>query len=656
MRRPPIAPSRPPTARRSLGAVLASLAAVLGAALGLGCEPRGRGPAGGRADAPAPSVVGARSGSSTGSDAAAAPSGRPSATGSPSASTSTAAPVPAAPPRPALATGGKGVARGEHGMVSSEDVLASRVGAEILAAGGNAVDAAVAMGYVLAVTHHVAGSLGGGGFMVVRLAQGASYAVDFRETAPAGATAALNEQQLARGAHGYRSAPVPGVVAGLELARGRFGTLPRERLLAPAIALAEQGHPYSRRQAEVLAWHFARLHDPVLRAVLGRGRGHGKPIGAGDLLAQPRLADTLRAIAAQGEAGFYRGEVARRIAAAMKQHGGLVTEQDLAGYHAVVREPLRLDYRGYEVLTMPPPSMGGIALVSILQNLARVEPPPAHGSAASLHLFVESARRAYADRRSVGADPDQVDRAVVAPLLARLLDPGYHASRQPPIDPARATPSSKIVPIAPLPPGAAESPETTHYSVVDAQGNVVACTTTLSAAFGAWVMVPETGVILSNAMGAFSPRGANVLAPGKRMASSMTPALLVQGGRTVAVLGSPGGDTIPGTVAQLVRNLVDDHLTLDQAIEAGRIHHQYLPDVVRLEKKRLPPAEVRAALARLGHRLEPSPLPLGDANCVLVDPVTSVAYGFADTRKGGLALGPSSAAPPPAPAASTRPP
>jgi gamma-glutamyltranspeptidase/glutathione hydrolase len=536
-----------------------------------------------------------------------------------------------------LTPGGKHAVRGEHGMVSSEDVLASRIGAEVLAKGGNAIDAAVAVGYALAVTHPVAGSIGGGGFMIVRLADGRITAIDFREMAPAKATQALNEKQLKGGAHGYLSAPVPGVVAGLSLARDRFGSMPLAELVAPSIALAEEGHDFSGRQAQVLSWYWKRLKDPTLRAILGKGKD---PIDKGHRLKQPRLAETLRAIAAKGNAGFYEGDVAAKIADAMAKQGGLVTAADLAAYRAKEREPLHLTYRGLDVYTMPPPSMGGVALASILMGLAQIRAHEAPaGSAASLHSFIETARRAYADRRSVGADPDVSDKAKHGSLLSTLLDPAYYAKRAPQFDAKRATLSSALQPIQDVP-DAAESPETTHYSVVDAKGNAVSCTTTLSAAFGAWLAVPGTGVILSNAMGAFSPAGVNAVAPGKRMASSMSPTIVVREGKTVAVIGSPGGDTIPNTVAQVFRNLVDYGMTIDLAIEAPRLHQQYKPDHVQIEKARPPDAKTLADLAVMGHKIVKT-VEQGAANCILIDPDSGAAYGYADPRKGGLAIGPS---------------
>lgn len=580
-----------------------------------------------------------------------APTAEPSAPASaaPSASASAPAPpervdiAPSAPPA-TIQTGGEHAVQSAHGLVSSEDRHATEAGVAALAQGGNAIDAAVATAYALAVTHPSAGALGGGGFMIIHLADGRVFALDYREVAPRKATVALNEKQLGEGAHGYLSAAVPGVVAGLEAARERFGSLSREVLLAPAIRLAEEGHAFSPRQALVLAWYWDRIDDPVMRAVLSRGTKK-KPVTQGQRLRQSLLGETLERVAEEGRDGFYRGPVAKAIAEAMAANGGLVREEDLAAYEPKWREPLSLRYRGLDLHTMPPPSMGGIALVSMVQHMAANEgwthdPATAPGT----HLFLEAARRAYADRRAIGADPDFVaDEA--APLRAKLLDPAYYRSYEPPIDMSTATASSAVTPIQDSPPGSPESPDTTHFSVVDAEGNAVSCTTTLSAAFGSRVMIPKIGVVFSNVMGAFSPDGVNTLAPGKRMSSSMSPTLLAQGGSVVAVFGSPGGDTIPNTVTQVLRHLVDGGATIDEAIDAPRLHHQYKPDRVRFETKKPPSTEVQEALGKLGHELRGSPAPLGAVNGVVVDPESHTAWGFADARKGGLAAGPEKRSP-----------
>jgi gamma-glutamyltranspeptidase/glutathione hydrolase len=512
---------------------------------------------------------------------------------------------------------------------------ATRIGADVLRRGGNAVDAAVAVAFTLAVTHPSAGNIGGGGFLMVRLASGETHAVDFRETAPAAATPEKNKAMLDAGGLGYASAAVPGTVAGMTLALERFGTRPLAELLAPAIALARKGHPLGARQAQVLSWSWDKLkHDPAARAVWGHGKA---PRKQGEIVKQPDLARTLAAIAKDGRRGFYEGWVAAAIDKAMRAHGGLVTADDLHAYEARVREPLRFSYRGFDVATMPPPSMGGVAFAEIMLALERqraFEAPVDSGL--GLHLFVEAARRAYSERRLVGADPLSLDPDGGQALLARLLGGEHLETRRPPIDRDRATPSTEIV--ASLDPPAHESPETTHFSIVDAQGNAASCTYTQSASFGSKVMIPGTGVLLANAMGGFSTSGPNKLVPGHRMASSMTPTVVSQGGKLAIVLGSPGGDTIPNTVAQVFRNLVDGGMTIDEAIAHPRLHHAYLPDRVRVERGNAPPAAVLAELTRRGHVVHADAAPLGDANSILID-AAGVPWGAADPREGGRAEG-----------------
>jgi gamma-glutamyltranspeptidase/glutathione hydrolase len=525
--------------------------------------------------------------------------------------------------------------RGEGGVVTSVESHATHAGAEVLRHGGNAVDAAVAVAFTLAVTHPSAGNLGGGGFLVVRLANGETHAVDFRETAPAAATPEKNKAMLDAGGIGYASAGVPGSVAGLTLALERFGTRPLAELLAPAIELARKGHPLGARQAQVLAWSWEKLkHDAPARAVWGHGKA---PRKQSEIVKQPDLARTLQAIAAEGRRGFYEGRVAAAIDKAMRAHGGLVTEADLRGYEALVREPLRFSYRGFDVATMPPPSMGGVAFAEIMLSLERQRAWEARvDSALGLHLFVEAARRAYAERRLVGADPLSLDPDGGKALLARLLGGEHLETRRPPVDRDHATPSSAILTGLDLP--AHESPETTHFSVVDARGNAVSCTTTQSASFGSKIMIPGTGVLLGNAMGGFSTDGPNRLVPGRRMASSMSPSVVTQGGKLAIVLGSPGGDTIPNTVAQVFRNLVDGGLTIDEAISRPRLHHAYLPDRLRVERGHAPPADVLADLTRRGHTVHAEAAPLGDANSILFD-ADGVAWGASDPREGGTVEG-----------------
>lgn len=616
-------PPHPHLAMPSMRSILSSLAAAIPATF-LACD----------APAPprAPDVAKVEPAASASVVASASASG--SAIAAPPPAPSYPQPPPPDPPIK-LATGGKNAVKGEGGLVTSVEHNASRIGADVLRRGGNAVDAAVAMGFALAVTHPSAGNLGGGGFMIVRRANGDVVAIDFREAAPAAATAEKNKAQLDAGAFGYLSAPVPGTVAGLTLALERFGSRPLRELVAPSIELAKKGHKLGMRQALVLGWSWERIkHDAAMRAVWGNGKA---PHKEGDRIKQPDLARTLEAIAKEGKRGFYEGRVAAAIDKAMRDKGGLVTLADLKSYEAKVRTPLRFSYRGFTIDTMPPPSMGGVAFAQIMLTLERRRAyEEKAGSAAAIHLFVEAARRAYAERRIGGADPDFMKAGQSDGIIAKLLSGEHIETRKPAIDRDKATPSSAITADAS---GPAESKDTTHFSVVDAEGNAVACTYTLSAPFGAKVMVPGTGVIVSNSMGAFSPAGANALAPGKRMASSMTPAIVAQNGKLAAVLGSPGGDTIPNTVAQILRNLVDWHMTIDEAVAAPRVHHQYFPDRIRAEKIIPFPREVIDDLKKRGHVVDLDAMPIGHANDIVFDAATGVSYGVADVREGGKAIG-----------------
>jgi gamma-glutamyltranspeptidase/glutathione hydrolase len=562
--------------------------------------------------------------------------------GEPTVSAAAAAPKPPryqppAPPDPpiVLAGGGKRAVKGAHGAVTSVEANATRVGIEVLGKGGNAVDAAVAVAYVLAVTHPSAGNIGGGGFMMVRLASGEVHAIDFRETAPKTVT---TERVLAMldkdGAIGWRSAGVPGTVAGLGMARDRFGSRPLAELVQPAIDLARKGHKLGARQGLALGWSWPKLSgDAAARAIFGRGK---KALARGERIEQKDLAGTLETIARQGERAFYEGPIAQKIDEAMRNNGGYMTAEDLRAYRPKLRTPLRFAYRGFTVDSMPPPSMGGVALAGIMLTLERVRAHDAPlDSGMALHFFVESARRAYAERRLVGGDPDFLPPETHNPLLTRLLDGGYLAARQPPIERDKATPSAALSQVAEK---HTESPETTHFSVVDAAGNAVACTVTQSAGYGAKVVVPGTGVLLGNALGGFSEAGVNTVAPGKRMASSMSPTIVTQSGKLALVLGSPGGDTIPNTVAQVLRNLVDYRQTIDLAVTHPRIHHQWMPDKVRVEKQNAPPKSALDDLVRRGHVLDMDATPIGDANDILVE-ANGVAWAAADGREGGKAMG-----------------
>jgi gamma-glutamyltranspeptidase/glutathione hydrolase len=585
----------------------------------------------------------------TSSAPTAAATAAPASSAAPSASA--AAPVePVArptPPEPAirLKTGGGVV--GEAGSVTSVEPNATRAGAAILEKGGNAVDAAVAVAFALAVTHPSAGNLGGGGFMVVRMADGRSTAIDFRETAAATSTTKKVLDEIAAGAIGWPSTVVPGTVAGLAYARDKLGTKPLAELVAPAVKLAKK-HELQPRAAQSLAAQWDKLKkDPAAKKIFGKGN---QPLRAGDDLVQRDLAKTIEAIGKDGPSAFYAGKVADAFETAAKKGGGDVTKADLASYVVKERVPITFTFRGFTVETMPPPSMGGVAVAQILMGLERERMQgraPEVGTATWHHLFVENARRAYAERRLVGADPDRPSGGAAGPEpakeLARLLSPEHLARDWPAIEPAKATPSASIGKKSDA--AAPESPETTHFSVVDAQGNAVSCTVTLSASFGAKVVVPGTGVLLSNALGAFSETGPNAVAPHKRMASSMSPTILSRGGKALAVVGSPGGDTIPGVVAQVVRNLVDGGMDVAAAGKAGRLHHQWLPDRIRTEKGTPLAKKTRGELEAMGHAVDESFIPLGDAKLIVVDDGSPRSWAFADDREGGLAVGVKAVAP-----------
>jgi gamma-glutamyltranspeptidase/glutathione hydrolase len=520
---------------------------------------------------------------------------------------------------------------GAHGIVTSSEAQATRVGVAILEAGGNAVDAAVATAFALAVTHPSAGNIGGGGFMLVRPGQvgAVTAAFDFRETAPQLLTRPIFDRMQRGREKPAVAAGVPGSVAGLLMAHEAFGKLPRGQVLAPAIALAKGGFVLSRRPAQLLAASWGAVaKDATLAKRFGK---QGKPLTQGAQVVEPELAAALERIANEGAAGFYAGATA---AALERAPGSLLRASDLSGYRAVKRQVLRSTYRGLVVETMPPPSAGGVALtetLGLLEALGAHELEP--GSVGELHLFLEASRRAQAERRFGVTDPDALGVEAQQGALARFLDPRGLLARAP-IDRERATPSSAL---APLYPGASEeSEQTTHLSVVDADGMVVSLTTTLSDSFGAKVTAPGTGIILNNSVGSFSRSGANQPAPGRRTTSSMAPTLVLDGDRVVLVLGTPGGDTIPSTIVQVLRNIVDHALPLDQAVSAPRLHQSFLPDRARYETKRPIASDAIRALKALGHQLTGSHLSMGDSNDLLIGDQES--FGFADPRGGGLAL------------------
>jgi gamma-glutamyltranspeptidase/glutathione hydrolase len=545
----------------------------------------------------------------------------------PSPSSSSAPPAPA--PRPPFdAEGGAHAVRAEFGAVTSVEPHATRAGIAILEQGGNAVDAAVAVAYALSVTHPSAGNLGGGGFLLVRPKGGPTAALDFRETAPLALTRARFDAMQRAGGMGPVSVGVPGSVAGLELAHDRFGRLPRATVLAPAIELA-RGHRLGAHQAALLAGSWRALSlDPAARAVFGRQK---KPLLAGDRLVQRDLAATLTRISEHGRDGFYMGATASSLIGLGR---GLITSADLAAYQAKWREPLRFDYHGLTLEVMPPPSAGGVAVTQMLLMLQALHADQlVHDSAAEMHLFIEAARRAQVERRFAVIDPDALSPAETAQKRARWLNPNAWLGPFP-IDPEHATPSTSLRP----PPGdsAIESEHTTHFSVVDADGMVVSCTTTLSASYGAKVVLPGTGVVLNNSVASFSASGDNQPVPGRRTVSSMAPAFVLDGNDVVLALGTPGGDTIPSTIVQVLRHVVDHGESLSQAVDAPRLHHGFLPDVVRYEPRNTPPSGTLRELTRLGHKLERAGAAIGDANELLI--LGKIAWAYADPREFGLAL------------------
>lgn len=534
--------------------------------------------------------------------------------------------------------------RARDGMVVAQDRLAATVGADVLREGGNAIDAAVATAFALAVTHPAAGNLGGGGFLLYRAAAGAADAYDFRETAPAAASARMflrNGRYDSTLHHdGYLSVGVPGTVAGLHLAWREHGRLAWDRLVAPAIALARDGFVVSDGLARSLRAVLPSMKDHP--ASLAQFSKNGTPYDAGDVLRQPDLARTLESIAAHGPAGFYQGAVAGLIERDMAAHGGLITRADLEAYTPRKRVPLAGTYRGFSVLSMPPVSSGGVGLLEQLNILEGYDlRASGFGSAATVHLLTEAMRRSFADRARYLGDPDfNPDMPV-----ARLISKDHAAGLRRTITPGRASKSSPATFEWP-----AESDETTHVSVVDAARNAVSLTYTLENSYGAKIVAPGTGFLLNDEMGDFNPApglttaegligtAPNLVAPGKRMLSSMTPTILSRDGRLFMVTGSPGGRTIINAVLQTIVNVVDHGMNARQAVDAPRLHHQWLPDTTLYERWGLSPDTV-ALLKGMGHALEPIGS-IGLTEVIVVDAKENLLEGAADHRApDGAAVG-----------------
>jgi gamma-glutamyltranspeptidase / glutathione hydrolase len=498
--------------------------------------------------------------------------------------------------------------RARNGMVVSQNAIASQVGMEVMLAGGNAVDAAVATAFALAVVHPAAGNIGGGGFLLLRPARGPAAVYDFREQAPAAATPTmfLKDGKYSHDLHhdSHLSVGVPGTVAGLNMAWTDNGRMPWKDLLQPAISLAREGFMVSDGLARSLREVLPQMKRyPASIAQFSR---QGVPYEMGDVLQQPDLAKTLERIAEKGTRGFYEGETAALVEKEMKANGGLVTREDLRHYTIYRRPPLRGTYRGMEILTVPPPSAGGVALLQCLNVLEDYD-VPAMGFNSSLfvHTVTEALRRAFADRARFLGDPEVVKDMPVE----RLVSKQYAAALRKTIHADRASVSSPASFEWP-----AESTETTHFSVVDADRNVVALTTTLEDGYGSKIVVPGAGFLLNNEMGDFNAGPGltdasglvgsepNLAGPGKRMLSSMTPTIVVREGRPYLVTGSPGGRTIPSTVLLTVLNVLDFGMNPQEAVDAPRFNHQWLPDVIQYERYGLS-ADTVEALAKRGHKI-----------------------------------------------------
>lgn len=528
-----------------------------------------------------------------------------------------------------------------HGMVSGPEQLAAEVGAQILREGGNAVDAAVATGFALAVTYPSAGNLAGGGFMLIHLAAGNRQTlIDYRESAPAAASRDMflndkGELDHAREYFSRQAAGVPGTVAGLLYALEKYGTMSREQVLAPAVALAADGIPVTFPLYFELSASAQRLREnPAAAQVFFRADGTSYALG--DTWKQPDLAWTLGRISAHGANDFYRGEVAQRIAGDMASGGGLITAQDLAAYRVVERAPVRGTYRGFEIVSTPPPSSGGVHILQMLNILEGYDlKSMGHNSAAYLHHLTESMKLAYADRSQYLGDPEYG-----AVPVAQLTDKAYAARQRQRIDSQRATPATQIAPGKLL---GHESTDTTHYSVADRFGNVVSNTYTLNFSFGSHIVVPGTGMLLNNEMADFatSPGNPNAfglvqgesnkIEPGKRPLSSMSPTLVLRDGKPWLATGSPGGSLIISTVLQVILNTVEFDMNVATAAAEPRIHHQWMPDVLQMEEGFSP--DTLELLREMGQPVNLAGRTTGRTNSIMLE--NGWLLGATDTRRPG---------------------
>jgi gamma-glutamyltranspeptidase/glutathione hydrolase len=537
-----------------------------------------------------------------------------------------------------------GVVTSKNGMVVSTSAPASDAGASVLKKGGNAIDAAVATAFALAVTHPSAGNIGGGGFMVVRQANGTATTIDYRERAPLQSTPTMyldSTGKIARQltATGYLAPGVPGTVRGMQLAHRRFGKLPWKDVVMPAVTLAEKGFPLSEALARSLNREVSGSMARYPASVAAYGKPGGGQWAAGDTIVLADLGRTLRAIATKGADVFYTGWIADSIAASMQANGGLISKKDLVAYQAKVRAPIRGKYHGYDIISMPPPSSGGVAIVEMLNILERFDLPKLGAlSAQGLHYQIEAMRRAYLDRARYLGDPDFVKNMPLTKLTSKAYAKTLAAS----IDPNHATRSIELgrdifTQVAAT---QHESEETTHLSIVDQWGNAVSNTFTLEGGFGSHVVVSGTGMILNNEMGDFNKKpgetnergdigtAANLIAPGKRMLSSMAPSIVTKNGKLFMVVGSPGGRTIINTVLEIALNAMDYQMDVRHAVDAPRFHHQWLPDSVTFERNALPDSTADR-LRAMGHAVKFGGNQ-GDGHSIIVR--AGVAYGANDRR------------------------
>lgn len=497
----------------------------------------------------------------------------------------------------------------EHGMVVTAQHLATDVGVDVLRSGGNAVDAAVAVGYALAVVYPTAGNLGGGGFMTIRLKDGRTTFLDFRERAPLAATKTMyldakGDIVPRASLDGYLAVGTPGSVMGFETAREKYGTKKREELIAPALKYAGEGFTLEQGDTASFAGSAKRLakDEEAVKIFLKAG---GSPYSPGEKLVQPDLAAVLQSISEKGPDAFYKGAPADAIVKASQAKGGILAKEDFEQYKVRELKPIECNYRGYDIISSPPPSSGGVIICEIL-NVLEGYPLSylGYGSAEAVHIMVEAMRYAYVDRNAALGDPDFIDNPV-----SKLLDKNYAKEIRAKIDPYRAGTSANLKPL-----GGKESTETTHYSVIDDEGNAVAVTYTLNGSFGAGVVAPGTGVLLNNEMDDFTSKPgvpnlyglvqgeANAIAPKKTPLSSMSPTIVTKDGKPFMVIGSPGGSRIITITLEAILNVVDFGMDISQAVNAPRIHHQWQPDTVYLEPFALSP-DTEKALAEMGYKL-----------------------------------------------------